>query len=100
MARASLRSVVSDRRGRSATPVPVALVNDVVAFEPDPVDVSPSHGIPTGCPAGFVGTFSFAARLTNTSATPLTALVVAVTTLTNGTSCPTPMAVPPASAPR
>ena len=62
---------------------PGQLVNDLVSFEPGP---STFHFTPdpTGCPEGFVGKFSFEARLTNASESSLTDLVVAVTTLTNG----------------
>jgi uncharacterized delta-60 repeat protein len=58
-------------------------VNALVSFDPIPsrFDFTPD---PTGCPAGFVGKFSFEARLTNTSEGSLSDLVVAVTTLTNG----------------
>jgi hypothetical protein len=58
-------------------------VNDFVAFEPSRSTFRFLPD-PAGCPAGFVGTFSFEARLTNTSNTPLTALVVVVTTLSKG----------------
>jgi hypothetical protein len=38
-----------------------------------------------GCPAGFVGTFRFSARLTNQSSSPpLTSLLAQVITLSNG----------------
>jgi hypothetical protein len=40
---------------------------------------------PTGCPANFVGTFAFAARLTSRSTHPLAALVVQVAALSPGT---------------
>jgi uncharacterized delta-60 repeat protein len=59
--------------------------NDFVTFEP--ID-STFHSTPdpTGCPAGFgyVGTFSFEARLTNSSERTLSALVIEAITLTNG----------------
>lgn len=57
-------------------------VNALVTFEPiaSTFTFTPD---PTGCPEGFVGTFSFEARLTNSSESFLTDLVVAVTTLTN-----------------
>jgi hypothetical protein len=61
----------------------VVLVNDRVTFEPIPARFTFSPD-PTGCPEGFVGTFSFEAQLTNASAQALTDLFVAVTTLTNG----------------
>jgi hypothetical protein len=59
------------------------LVNDLVTFEPIP---STFHFTPepTGCPAEFVGKFSFEARLTNISDFALSDLVVEVTALTNG----------------
>ena len=59
------------------------IVNDFVAFEP----LSSTYHFTTdttGCPVGFVGTFSFEARLTNISASALSNLVVEATTLTNG----------------
>ena len=58
-------------------------MNDFVTFEPIP---STFHFTPdpTGCPEGFVGKFSFEARLTNISDRTLSDLVVEVTTLTNG----------------
>jgi uncharacterized delta-60 repeat protein len=57
--------------------------NDVVTFEPLPATfhVTPD---PTGCPEGFVGTFSFEARLTNSSDRTLSALVIEVIALTGG----------------
>jgi uncharacterized delta-60 repeat protein len=59
------------------------VVNALVSFEPlrSTLRFTPD---PTGCPRGFVGKFSFEARLTNTSESSLTDLVVVVTTLTNG----------------
>jgi hypothetical protein len=62
---------------------PGEVVNDRVTFEPllSTFLFTPD---PTGCPAGFVGTFRFAARLTNVSERFLGDLVVTVTTLTNG----------------
>ncbi len=62
---------------------PGVLLNDFVTFEPiqSTFTFTPE---PAGCPAGFIGTFSFVARLTNTSPHALSALVVAVTRLTNG----------------
>ncbi|MCM3902702.1 MAG: hypothetical protein ND866_13435 [Pyrinomonadaceae bacterium] len=59
------------------------VVNDFVTFDPFPATFTFKPD-PTVCPAGFVGTFSFEARLTNISESSLTDLVVAVTTLTNG----------------
>jgi hypothetical protein len=59
------------------------LLNDFVTFAPLS---STFHFTPdaTGCPEGFVGTFSFEARLANISALALSDLVVAVTALTDG----------------
>jgi hypothetical protein len=61
----------------------VRLVNDLLTFEPLRARFRFTPD-PTGCPAGFVGKFSFAARLTNSSERSLSDLVVIVTTLTNG----------------
>jgi hypothetical protein len=57
--------------------------NDFVTFEP--VD-STFHFTPdpTGCPEGFVGTFSFEASLVNISERTLSDLIVEVTALTGG----------------
>ena len=62
---------------------PGIVVNDLVTFDPtaSTFTFTPNS---TGCPKGFVGTFSFEARLINTSDSSLTGLVVVVTTLTNG----------------
>jgi hypothetical protein len=49
-------------------------IRSTFRFRPDPTD----------CPEGLVGTFSFDARLTNTSAHLLEDLFVEVVTLTNG----------------
>ncbi|MCP3999888.1 MAG: hypothetical protein GY727_03160, partial [Gammaproteobacteria bacterium] len=62
---------------------PVEIVNDLVIFEPDPSTYSTTSDT-TGCPDGFVGNFSFDARLTNTSSDTLTNLMCQCTTLTNG----------------
>jgi hypothetical protein len=61
---------------------PGVVVNDLVTFDSirSTFTFTPD---PTGCPAGFVGTFRFEARLTNTSTRALSNLVVAVTTITN-----------------
>jgi len=59
------------------------VVSDFVTFDPIP-STSTFLPDPTGCPEGFVGIFSFEARLTNASESSLTDLVVVVTTLTNG----------------
>jgi hypothetical protein len=59
-------------------------VNALVTFVPLP-DTFRFTPDPTGCPATFVGTFRFAARLTNISNHPLTALVVQVAALSPGT---------------
>ena len=59
------------------------LVNDFVTFEPLPSTYQFTTDI-TGCPAGFVGIFSFNAKLTNISDRSLALLAAQVTTLTNG----------------
>jgi hypothetical protein len=60
------------------------VVNDLVSFVPLSGTFQTSSNT-TGCPAGFVGTFRFSARLTNqNSSPPLTSLLVQVITLTNG----------------
>jgi hypothetical protein len=72
---------------RSAVLVPIPgliVVNDRVLFDPHQSTFSFTP-TPKGCPAGFVGTFSFEARLRNRSVRPLTNLFVQVSTLTNGT---------------
>ncbi len=58
-------------------------VNDYVNLEPNPSTYSFSRDT-TGCLAGFVGKFSFYARLTNTSSSPLYNLMCECTTLTHG----------------
>jgi Beta-propeller repeat len=61
-----------------------SLVNDLVTLVPVPSTYRTTAN-PTGCPSGFVGTFSFDAWLTNkTSSPPLSDLAVRVKTLTNG----------------
>ncbi len=62
---------------------PGIVVNNLVTFDPTASTFTFTPN-PTGCPKGFVGTFSFEARLINTSDSSLTGLVVVVTTLTNG----------------
>jgi hypothetical protein len=57
-------------------------VNGKVSFQPL-ISTFQTTSDTTGCPAGFTGIFSFAARLTNSSEDLLTNLVVGVTTLTN-----------------
>jgi hypothetical protein len=59
------------------------VVNDLVTFDPLPSSFTFTAD-PTGCPESFVGTFRFAAQLTNISDRSLVGLVVTVTTLTNG----------------
>ena len=62
------------------------IINDLVTFEP----LAPTYRTttnPTGCPAGFVGTFSFDARLTakdSRGSHDHSDLAVKVTTLSNG----------------
>jgi VCBS repeat protein len=63
---------------------PVVVVNDFVTFDP----IRSSFAFtpdPTGCPAGFVGTLGFEARLTNASQRSLSNLIVAVTRITHTT---------------
>jgi hypothetical protein len=55
--------------------------NDFVSFEPLPATFHFTPD-PTGCPEGFVGTFSFEARLTNISERTLSDLVIEVIALT------------------
>ena len=63
--------------------IPGTVVNNRVVFEPlrSTFRFIPD---PSGCPVGFIGTFSFEARLTNRDVNPLTDLFVEVSTLTNG----------------
>ena len=68
-------------RGGPAAPKPV-IVNDLVTFEPIGSSYWSTYDT-TGCTEGFVGKFSFDARLTNTSNSSLTDLVVEVAELTN-----------------
>ena len=59
-------------------------VNDKASFNPIRSTFTTSSDA-SGCPFGFVGTFSFESRLTNKSTSPLLSdLVVRVATLTNG----------------
>jgi hypothetical protein len=57
--------------------------NDFVTFEPLPATFHFTLD-PTGCPEGFVGTFSCEATLTNSSDGTLSALVIEVIALTGG----------------
>jgi uncharacterized delta-60 repeat protein len=59
------------------------IVNTLVTFEPIPSSFTFTPD-PAGCPEGFAGKFSFEAQLTNSSEHSLSALVIAVTALTNG----------------
>jgi len=60
------------------------IVNDLVTLVPVPSTYRTTAD-PTGCPSGFVGTFSFDAWLTNkTNSPPLSDLAMQVKTLTNG----------------
>jgi hypothetical protein len=59
------------------------VVNDVVTFDPLEATFKTTTG-PTGCPAGFAGSFSFKSRLTNIGAQALADLELEVTTLTGG----------------
>lgn len=61
-----------------------SIVNDFVTLVPDPSTYRTTAD-PTGCPAGFVGTFGFDAQLTNKNGSPpLSDLAVKVTSLSNG----------------
>lgn len=65
------------------TPTP-EIINALVTFVPIRSTYQTTSDT-TGCPPGFVGKFSFDARLTNkNSSPPLSGLVVQVKTLTNG----------------
>ena len=66
------------------SPIPgQEIVNDLVTF--DSVGTTfRTTADPTGCPAGFVGKFSFNAELTNFSNNFLSGLQMVVVTLTNG----------------
>ena len=66
-----------------AQPAQPEVVNDFVTFD-RLEDTFQTTTDPTGCPAGFVGKFSFEARLTNISSQALADLEVEVTTLTGG----------------
>jgi hypothetical protein len=60
------------------------VLNDLVTFVPLPSTFRTTSST-AGCPPGFVGTFSFTARLTDKNTSPpLSDLRVAVDTLTNG----------------
>jgi hypothetical protein len=59
------------------------IVNDLVSFNPIKSTFKTTSDT-SSCPSGFVGKFSFEARLTNTSTNSLSALVVEVEVLTNG----------------
>jgi len=67
------------------TPVPTPeIINDLVLFEPIKLTYATTSDT-TGCPPGFVGKFSFDAKLTNKGSSPsLLNLAVQVKTLTNG----------------
>ena len=60
-----------------------SVVNHLVSFVPSTSSFKTSPDT-AGCPTGFVGTFSFAARLTNTQSAPMSDLILTVSTLTNG----------------
>ena len=65
------------------TPKP-EIINDLVTFEPIKSTYQTTSDT-TGCPEGFVGKFSFDARLTNkNSSSPISNLIIKVKTLTNG----------------
>ncbi len=61
----------------------LTVVNDLVSLKPDRLTYSTTSDT-SGCPDGFVGKFSFDARLTNTSSDTLSILMCKCTTLTNG----------------
>jgi hypothetical protein len=64
--------------------LPLVVLNDFVTFDPLPSTFTTTTDT-TGCPPGFVGTFSFTARLTDKDTSPpLSDLTVEVDTLTNG----------------
>jgi hypothetical protein len=70
--------------GGTAVPEPsVVVVNNLVTFEPETSTYSFTP-VATGCPAGFVGIFSFDARLTNISDRNLADLQVEVAEITDG----------------
>jgi hypothetical protein len=69
--------------GAELLPLLPMVVNDLVTFNRRE-DTFQTTTDPTGCPAGFVGKFSFEARLTNISSQALVDLEVEVTTLTGG----------------
>jgi hypothetical protein len=66
---------------KPGTPTP-EIINDLVTFEPIKSTYQTTSDT-TGCGDAFVGQFSFDARLTNTSISPLNGLVAEVTELTN-----------------
>jgi hypothetical protein len=64
--------------------LPTTNVNNLVTFAPL-ASTAKTTANTLGCPAGFVGKFSFNARLTDKSGSPsLTNLLAKVTTLSNG----------------
>ena len=70
--------------GASVRRAPAQWVNSLVTFVPLPSTYKTTANT-TGCPGGFVGKFSFMARLTDKSASPpLSDLRVEVDTLSNG----------------
>ena len=73
----------SDEGIRALRLTPTVVLNDLVTFDPLPTTFT-FKPKPTGCPARFVGIFSFQARLSNVSEHALSNLIVAVTTITNG----------------
>jgi hypothetical protein len=60
------------------------LVNPLVALVANPSTYVTDPHPTAGCPAGYVGTFHFQARLTNTSAPPLTGVAVEIERLDGG----------------
>jgi hypothetical protein len=78
-------TTASDDAGTLSTllnDTPGVVVNDLLTFEPRPSTFTFTPD-PTGCPTGFVGSFRFEARLTNSSERSLSTLMVAITRLTN-----------------
>jgi hypothetical protein len=85
---ASGLAVWADTRGGNqdifgGPPLP-SIINDLVSFVPLSSTFNTTSNI-SGCPTGFVGKFSFDAKLTDKTTSPaLRDLVAKVTTLTNG----------------
>lgn len=79
----ALYVAVSGRGILRISPIP-SVVNNLVTFVPITSTYKTTSDT-TGCPPGFVGKFSFDARLTNKNGSPsISNLVIKVNTLTNG----------------